>query len=341
MSKKEFLEKFKAIAPFIDTNNVNNKNIDINDLEQLGIYIYNNPNDNDVIEIKNWIMDIYQQPFFNQNLLNAFSMSDELKYLKIQKIAQYLPYRMLYTNHPNYFFKLIPVDSIYFGGIPKFYETLLYLFKKENMCSIDKEYEKLLINFINKNTSIMNRYISEYKDFNTELENYRNTLTEERNKILGNIGELYIFSGISDAYNVIFTSRDLGDGFGYDMYYQTLVNGQIIENLIEVKTTTMININNKRYIKDDDEFKLTDNEYRVMLEAKENNANYYIARVLFDSVQNVPIDYCYLQLCEDNVLRSLDFDNDNIEYYIEVQKNEYDYINCTCKRKTNNKVKKI
>ena len=137
-----------------------------------------------------------------------------------------------------------------------------------------------------------------------------------------------------DAYNTIFTAKEIGNGFGYDIYYQSLVNGQIIENLIEVKTTTK---NDNQNLREDDSFILTENEYNVMLEAKENNANYLIARVLFDNVQNVPIDYCYLQLCDDNVLRSLDF-NDNVIEYEFTPLNNYGY---TCTRKQNNKVKKI
>jgi len=41
----------------------------------------------------------------------------------------------------------------------------------------------------------------------------------------------------------ILTSRDLENGFGYDIYYQTYEHDLIIENLVEVKSTTYLNGN--------------------------------------------------------------------------------------------------
>ena len=125
-------------------------------------------------------------------------------------------------------------------------------------------------------------------------------------------GELYTFENlIKPCSNPIFTSRDLGDGFGYDMYYQYPNNNQIIENLVEVKTTTNTSGN--------DYFTLSPNEYNILLQTiNEHTVDYYICRVFFNP-DKMDFNYCFLKL-ENNLLISTTYNNDGIAY--EVSQND-------------------
>ena len=140
---------------------------------------------------------------------------------------------------------------------------------------------------------LSNMYLSEYEIQRRYL-----------NKKLGNIGELYCFEFIKNFKHAIFTAKDLGNGFGFDMYFQNEIDGNIVENLVEVKTTT--NILN-------DSFSLSENEYRVICEATQNkNVNYIICRVIYNIEKNEFT--CYLLTYENGVFKSINHDIDKIEY---------------------------
>ena len=69
--------------------------------------MYKNPNDKDVITFKNWLINIYQTPFLDQNLTNALSIPNTLKYQKIQEIYYYLPFMLSNNIYQTYFFEKI------------------------------------------------------------------------------------------------------------------------------------------------------------------------------------------------------------------------------------------
>ena len=109
------------------------------------------------------------------------------------------------------------------------------------------------------------------------------TLQELTNQTVGKVGEYFTANYITscDCFkNFQFTARNLGNGFGYDMYFTNTKNDIIFEYLIEVKTT-----NKSFYEPGLDSFTITSNELKVMQRAdKSPNAKYFIARVYLKDV---------------------------------------------------------
>ena len=123
-------------------------------------------------------------------------------------------------------------------------------------------------------------------------------------------------------YNIIrsflnnsFTARDMGNGFGYDMYHQGVLNNYLHEYLIEVKTTANLN--------DNDYFKLSNNEFNKMVDCSNLIfSHYYISRMFFDSVHNVISKYNVLEFNKSNGTLCW-YDNSDVVMY-ELKNNDLD-----------------
>lgn len=331
MNEKDFLKSLQII--YQDITKADSK-----DLDNVKYYAYKNPNDINVINFKTWFINMYRAPFLNEKLKEALYIPDDFKYQKEQLIAQNLPFYLRDINYQTLFYGLIWNEHT-----KHFYQTFFNFLKSENQCLIPDDMinridtfmstKKLIINNSDKYHTLekeINIYLSllfdkvpsefsKFKDqqiieakLNNKYISYNEILDNFEKTTLGNIGELYIFENIiKPCSSSIFTSRDLGDGFGYDMYYQYPNNNQIIENLVEVKTTTNTSGN--------DYFTLSPNEYNTLLQTiNEHNVDYYICRVFFNP-DKIDFNHCFLKL-ENNLLISTTYNNDGIAY--EVSQND-------------------
>ncbi len=144
-------------------------------------------------------------------------------------------------------------------------------------------------------------------------QSYEDALKEYENKLIGNIGEFYINNLLNNKLvnpylsNIDFVSKELGNGFGYDIYFQYINRDFIKEYLIEVKTTFSKNMNN-------DSFNLTENEFNIMNEAMNRDKEYRVYRVYKDNNS-----YNHHKLIFDKKDSFIDIDNNDIIY-------TFDYI---------------
>lgn len=266
------------------------------ELEQLKLYIYNNPDNQYVKQFIEVFLELYVDTFFNKDLIDSFSIPEQFHYYKQIRIYMNLPY----TLHPFYaqvLPKTLVVPSEVYGD---FYRTFLWILQKYRPTLANDPHLNSILNFVDVNQNIIRGSKDSYDNLTQEIHLYRQAINgyqlkeledfafmeqcmdieEVRrrfiNKKIGNIGELYVYRLIKDQYFHYFVSRDIKNGFGYDIYY---FDGNSIENLVEVKTT----MNNG----EDDYFKMSENEYNVMTQCFHNPfAKYYICRVRLDSSLN-------------------------------------------------------
>lgn len=346
MNKNEFIKNLYIVLNEI---NENKPNISKKEFAYVKEYIHYNKTDEDVIKFKNWLINILKQEILNPNFITALYLPNNLKYYRIQEIYKNLPFLFNNCNLPTYFYSLIVSPNIYYGTLPNFYNACYWFFNEEKQYLITNELMDKINEFTTQNKPLMRGSKDTYEDYQTELLRYKNILKNiyeqdfidfkkyeqidanlyqktiydyeiknlYLNKKLGLIGEICAFDLIKNQQNSIFTAKELGNGFGYDMYFQHCNNEQIIENLIEVKTTT--NLNN------DDYFTLSENEYNTMIDTLNNECtNYYVYRLFADINIHEKFYYSILELQEENILKSTNYKNDNIEYYFDkYEKNNY------------------
>lgn len=349
--KKQFLKSLNIIYKEM----INNAPIkSYKDYKFVKNFIFEHPDDEDVLIIKNWILTEYQKLFLDSNFLNALNIADNLRYMKKQLIYNYLPFVHTNQNYPSYFYSLIVSPCEFFGNISNFYKGCFWFFKEQNKCLITDEQIEKINKFLIENNTILKGGIDKYDDFYVELLRYKNILLNRfdndfdefrkdkeisalcynqrydgniikdyENKKLGTIGELYVSEQMKNLNNYIFTARDLGNGFGFDMYFQHSENNIIYENLVEVKTTSKLDEN--------DYFSLSDNEYNTLINSYNYpNVNYFVCRVFVD-INNNKFN-CHLLKLEDNLFKSI---NSDLEYELNENYNNNYYF----KRKS--KVKKL
>lgn len=265
-------------------------------LEKLKLYIYDNPDNQYVKQFIEIFLELYVDAFFHKNLIDSFSIPEQFHYYKQIRIYMNLPY----TLHPFYaqiLPKTLVVPSEVYGD---FYRTFLWVLQKYRPILANNPHLNSILNFVDVNQSIMRGSKDNYDSLTKEIRLYRQAISgyplkeledfafmeqcmniedvRRRfiNKKIGNIGELYVYKLIKDQYFHYFVSRDIKNGFGYDIYY---FNGSSVENLVEVKTTMNCG--------EDDYFKMSENEYNVMTQCFHNPcAKYYICRVGLDSSLN-------------------------------------------------------
>lgn len=351
--KEEFLKCLNVIYKDLINGNLisNNKAA-----EFVKSYIYYNPNDNDVITIKNWITNNYQKILLDDNFINALSQPNDLKYRKVEEIYKYLPFFHNHTNYMPNFYKLINTPPEHYGNIPNFYNAIYWLSKEQNNCFIKKDQIEKINQFSSENRALFynKNVFNIYDDFDTECLNYKTAFQDNESddfkkfkeeilsdeliygrkytgninsdyakKKLGVIGENYIYNILkqSNITDIRFTARDLGNGFGYDIYYNYIENNIIYENLVEVKTTSLI---------ENDYFYMSEREYNIMMSTQNRlNSNYYIARVFLNNSNNL-LTYNML-FFNNNKFKSI---NSDLEYELEEQNNGSYYFKRITKGKT-------
>ena len=325
MTKIQFLNSLSIALEKIK----NGKNdLSSEDFNNIKFFIINNPNDPDVLNFKKIMIDFLQKPFLEEELINALRMPDDLKYLKKQRICQHFPLKWV----SDFDYRLYFYNLFYINSNDSFWMDCINFFKSLDKCIIPEDIIEKLNEFIINNDEIIRHFKDDYKTLDEEIKLYKEFISGKNtsdygnymkynyylineqcisdynkekmyaNKKIGNIGELYIFEQLKNYYNTIFAARDIGNGFGFDFYSQSYQEGRIIENLIEVKSTTNLDGN--------DFIKLSSNELKVMKNAlSEPNVNYYICRVFIDFEKD-SFEYYYLKL-EGNTLKDI---NNNIEY---------------------------
>ena len=328
MNEEIFLKSLKIVCDEINKNKTTVSSTDFNNVK---IYIKNNPNDPNVNLFKECLINMLQTPFLDNNFIQAINIPDEEKYRKKQEILRNFPLKWEEYQYRLYFYNLISTNNSI-----DFWTDCIKFFKEEGKCCIPENIIDKFIDFKNDNMLTIKSSKDYYLNYENELNLYQQLLsgqiTEDFNdfksnvkdkhllsdyelfkkyeyKKIGNIGETYIFKKIKHMPNAIFTAKDIGNGFGFDMYYQTYNNKQIIENLIEVKSTTNLNGN--------DFIELTENEYNVMINTlNEPNVEYYICRVFID-INKIEPEYYFLKL-SGNTLKDI---NNNIEYEVDETNN--------------------
>lgn len=326
--KGKFLDYSKLIRNIISNNqnlyDGNAKNMNDTEIYFTQNYMISNPNNEEVINFKFFLIEHFNKEINIEQIINAYNISDKFVHLKNQRVLDSIPFRNnLYLN--SYLNKLFDTKDV-FNSYLDYSNTNLYysIFGDFENCLINEEINIFLNDFIDNNKFAYRGTKSEYKDLDYELYLYKDLSSKElfeyiteqrkqttklsqdqlytafRNKRIGNAGEIYIYNQIKNNKEAIFTSRDIGDGLGYDIYYQTLENNIEYENLGEVKTTC--------YNEEDDSFTISDNEYKVMINTiDENNVNYYVYRVFYDSVNN-SFNHITLKLSNKTSLVSIDND---------------------------------
>lgn len=317
---------------FANTNKYDN-----DELLAIKHYIIKNPNSPSVIKFLKDIADYYYSFFDNKNLNNALNISNDYYYQKKQEIFRYLPFNLNNINHPEFFYKIFPFESEKYGTISNnFYPTLFEFLREQHIHVKNINLKSEILEFVKSNKAIMNApkdYYGYGKTINEEEywynvfldklykkkivpnnnQSYEDALKEYENKLIGNIGEFYINNLLNNKLvnpylsNIDFVSKELGNGFGYDIYFQYINRDFIKEYLIEVKTTFSKNMNN-------DSFNLTENEFNIMNEAMNRDKEYRVYRVYKDNNS-----YNHHKLIFDKKDSFIDIDNNDIIY-------TFDYI---------------
>lgn len=273
-------------------------------------FIYQNPTDPLSLQIINWFNNIFVNAFNNPELVNILYDNHIPKYQKIQKIFPRLPF--LNTNIITYFHSLIYCDSNHYGTFANSYEGIRQFLLKQNI-RINNTTFDLLIDFCKNNEALMKASYNNYGTLELEwnrLHNFINGKTPDdykafkdnyiadcnfyqnnydfyeiddayTNQKLSIIGEYFMYNRIKAFQDSNFTAKELGNGFGYDMYYNYYNADKTIgENLIEVKST--------RQGMDMNYFTLSPNEYKVLQDTlNEPNANYIVFRALFELTNDI------------------------------------------------------
>lgn len=239
----------------------------------------------------------YYKFFCNDALYNAFNINDNYVYYKKQEIYKNLPFAFSYEWYPQYFYQTTTnPENLYRTIANNFYKAIFNFFREQNVQPLNNDLEMLLNTFVSKNKLILTGTRDFYSD-NIQKEeiwyyesfkgHYREKIVADydkkyRNKLIGNIGEMYINNQLKyDAYyykylyDLNFVAKDLGNGFGYDIYFKHYMDNLFKEFLIEVKTTFNHDPKDK-----DDCFTITKNEYNTFLATLDNiYAEYRVYRV--------------------------------------------------------------
>ena len=256
-----------------------------------------NPTDNLTIEIMRTLGKWYCSQYDFDAIQRAFSLSDNLPYYKQQEIFKVIPFldkkqyykvikSLLYYDHnvTGYemandivrFYLNTDKYDILFGMINNFLDcnVNLRISTKKRYDGIATEYGRLR-NFNNK---IIDE--ADYANFEKEekLRNKHKNINsyDYKNHLCGKVGEYLVWHDIYKNYSSKFISKDYGDGFGYDEYFQFLFNNVLLEILSEVKSTTDWS--------GEDGFKLTDNEYNTLNSTLlRDNVHYLLYRVFVNT----------------------------------------------------------
>ena len=287
--------------------------------------------DNVSMNIKKYLaVGLYNSLIIGQYVYDAFNFSDEYKYLKQIRISNSL------NNNIDEIFNtfnslLINVFGDCETTIDK-YKILMNFIKTQQisfMENLDIRIDQFMKNpdntyAINKKKSI---YLSETEErlrlasiLKYQKEAYNNIpayipadFAKTRNKCIGNVGE-YAVHNLLLTRNPYHLAKESGDGFGFDEHY--ILNVEKEEVLGEVKAT----IKNE----DEDGFRLTDNERRVLADTlKINNSGYRVFRPFIDPDTIYPTKIIVLAPENENILYPI---NDVQDYIYEYNEKRDEYI---------------
>lgn len=292
-------------------------------------FMINHPEDPRTIYIKQYFCELYQPHFLTKELYQSLTEKTDTPFLQKTKIFSALPFTLRNIYYPNYFYKILNTPSIYFGNLQNFYRGCYEFFGTQNNLQISEELQKLITAFVENEDN--KPFMRCCKDTYTSLEDELNKLNDKKlllannpcgytlqelvNQTVGKAGEFATEDYIKrykKFFNFQFTAKDFGNGFGYDMYFNSIINSILFENLIEVKTT------NKSFSEPGlDSFTITPNELKVMEKANKNcNAKYFIARVY---LKDRPIIIEGLEYKNGSLVPTL---TDNYYYNIEEKGND-------------------
>lgn len=301
--------------------------------EDIKLFLINNPNNETSIKIKTLLKTYYLHGLNNEKLKNALNMDNKRKYGKIQDIFKNIPF--LDYNNILFFNSIIYTPNEYFGSKLNYYNGLFW-FLENNGAVIDEDFKEKILVFIKNNSELFNYSKTEYGTIEEEKKNHFDALrgkytddyykfierekaiafnqSKEFNekdayfkylhKKIGNIGELDFYMYINKLPYTVHTAKELGDGFGYDIYCYD--DKREIEQLVEIKTTTNV---------DKETFELTEKEYQEMIKALENeNTEYFVCLTCLDIQNNYKPEHQLLKAIDEYTLVSGD---GNIEYIID------------------------
>ena len=326
------IEEFNnLLKEIIKTGTCNDKNINYRSIKTA---LKDNEKDSNVIESKKVFAEYLYRLFENKEVTDALNSDNNYPYGKILNIYKNNPF----NKYPkvNEFFQFtiyIPEGSHLENNVNWFIED----------CGLPHSNNLDLIrdfNFKNRNLS----YKEEYGTYEQEIERYNKMLNGDfnnhdfdvflnniyanefafskfytgdniqdyLNKKLGNIGELYLYNTLVKEKDTVFVARDLGNGFGYDIYTTAFMDGKKKELLFEVKTTTDMN---------NDTFALSENEYKVLCESLNcPNTEYIVARAHFGIKQDI-------NNLHNKVINVIDENNIKYNYYVAKDENTFKNLN--------------
>lgn len=327
-------------------------------LDRLKNHIFNNPDDDVSVSIKDWVYLNMKEQYTNPDLINAFNMKDDLKYTKQLEIFKYLPFMMDFNGFKNYFWCLIYHDSAYYGSYPNFYRGCKWYCNELHPNVVPNDTFDKVINYADSNKPLMTAPFNYYEDLSTEYKALKDLsigiitkeFLERRTQIenilyregkengyeavrdylinekKGIVGEYFIFNRLSnDTFKTIFVAKEYGNGFGYDILCNNELENK--EWLIEVKSTV-----NKP--SEDTYFTLTSNEKDVLNDTlKSNNSEYIIERVFIDLKQDTIKHITLYYDKNNNCFYNNDYSGWDIKYVVD-DNNPLRYNASITKKKT-------
>ena len=283
-------------------NDANNGHIDVKDykiLNDIKFYMYNNPNNPEVIEAKRILANIIYIIYTDPELTKALNMSINHYYERIIKIHEndpfmkhlelltFFQYTIFIPNPARWEYNIAwfledqgfsHVDNI--DKLIAAYDDLKHISCPDKYEELDKEIEKYEMICKNVLPYDFNEFVENKKSECAAINEYYdgNPRIDYAKKRIGNIGEIYIFDSIKESfYTKIFVAKDHGNGFGYDIYAKSNNENTPIEYLIEVKATTN---------KDKSFFELTSTEMGIMKDTIGNEKVQYMVVTVFVDIPN-------------------------------------------------------
>ena len=305
------------LKELIKTNNCDDTKINYRDIKN---YLKDHENDQDVIETKKILAEYMYRVFEDEKVTEALNSSDEYPFGKIMNICKNDPLRQIQKLNELFQFSIyIPQGSYVQNNMNWFLEDCglphsqnldqLLEFSKNSNLFITKENYGTFEQEKGRYNNVENGYFldQDYLDFLNNLQVNQmlfakyytgNPKVDYLNKKLGNMGELYLFNTLVKEKDTTFVARDLGNGFGYDIYTTAFIEGIKKEILFEVKTTSSLT---------NDSFQLSENEYKIMQQALKNPKTEYIIAKVYIGLKYVEKD--------NKLFTEIDENNIAIKYY--------------------------
>ena len=276
-------------------------------------FLYTNRDTEEVKKARQVFGAALYEIYNTKELTEALNGSDEYPYAKIINIYKNDPERF-YTELKLFFQETVyipeghyPEDNInwfiedcgleHVDNLDKlrdFYKANRNLGPEQEYGSYEEERKR----FLNaKNNHV---YGLDYEKFLMEQKsieavfgywNEEDTKISYLDKKLGNMGELYLYDTLVVDKETCFVARDLGNGFGYDIYTTATQNGVKKEFLFEVKTTT---IANKDY------FILSANEKKTMVDTLSKDKTEYMICLAYINAEENRIMNSFLKAVDEN-----------------------------------------